>query len=54
MKVIARVGWSGTGRTTAPTRLPVAGLDDTPAIAAMMQVSAAGIDDVLSREPGGT
>jgi hypothetical protein len=54
MKVIARVERSGTGKTIAPAPLPVAGLDDTSAIATMMQASAVGIDNVLSREPGGT
>ena len=31
------------------TKLPVAHLDDIPAVAAMMQASATGIDDVLMR-----
>ena len=36
------------------TDLPVAHLDDIPAIAAMMQASAIGVEDVLARHAAGT
>jgi molybdopterin-guanine dinucleotide biosynthesis protein B len=36
------------------TELPVAHLDDIPAIAAMMQASAAGVEHVLARHASGT
>jgi molybdopterin-guanine dinucleotide biosynthesis adapter protein len=40
--------------TAIKTELPVAHLDDIPAIAAMMQASAIGIEDVLARHAAGT
>ena len=36
------------------TALPVAHLDDIPAIAAMMQKSAISVEDVLARSAGGS
>jgi molybdopterin-guanine dinucleotide biosynthesis protein B len=39
--------------TRLETELPVAHLDDIPAVAAMMQASATGIDDVLARHAAG-
>jgi molybdopterin-guanine dinucleotide biosynthesis protein B len=40
--------------TALDTKLPVAHLDDIPAIAAMMQASAVGIEHVLANHPTGT
>jgi molybdopterin-guanine dinucleotide biosynthesis adapter protein len=40
--------------TAIETKLPVAHLDDIPAIAAMMQASAVGVADVLARYAAGT
>jgi molybdopterin-guanine dinucleotide biosynthesis protein B len=40
--------------TRLETELPVADLDDIPAIAAMMQASAVGVDDVLMHRVSGT
>jgi molybdopterin-guanine dinucleotide biosynthesis protein B len=40
--------------TAIETKLPVAHLDDIPAVAAMMQASAVGIEHLLARHVPGT